>query len=578
MKKIFIITSLICTSLFMSVSMYAASITDTNTVFFDAKGGQYTHQYTKEFAAALDTKDPMSLLFIGDSTGNGDTEWVYLTSQYLVDNIDEYSINYRLFDDTTKSYNRIDYLQEGLDGDAYALLDGSAGSYIKTADSDELDIVGDIDISVKVAIDNYDAVGTKALVDKLGLSGNRSFNFFVDENKKLNLWWSANGTDLILETSTVAATVDNGEAIWFRATLDVDNEAGGYDLDFYTSVDGSTWIQLGATVTGAATTAINANTQDLAFGTRLTATDLWAGKYYEAVIKDGIGSSGKIVASMDLGNAIADVAEFEDVEKNTYTVLGNVETGFGSPSFTILNASVAGKGMNYFLEPINLDQINTLDPEMTFISLGHNEGLADDIKISYNSLINSVKSTNEDTNFVLVTQNPQIAPLTVAEINAHAIRQQQIGVIASENKLGYIDAFEALSADTAISISVDGVHPTEAGSILWKNEAVKFLQGAFTKGIDTYHIEVEDGKTIVLPDDPINIGYTFDGWYTNESLTQKFSVDNALITQDITLYAKWSVGTSTSPIVPVESSISSTTWILLALGVVVVGYILYKKK
>lgn len=579
MKRIFIFLFMSVLAVFLSVNkVYAATEFDSNTVYFDANGGQYIHQSTKELANALDALNPMSLLFIGDSTGNGDNEWVYLTSQYLVDNIDDYSVSYRLFDDTTNSYNRIDYLQEGLEGDAYAVLDGSSGSGIQTADSDALDVVGDIDIAVKIAADDYSAVGTKALVDKLGEGGARAYSFYLSSGSaKLNFWWSANGTDLILETSSVASTVVNGEALWFRVTLDVDNGAGAYEVKFYTSEDAVTWTQLGATETGLATTSIFTNTKPITFGSRATLNDLWAGKFYEAVIKDGIGSAGKVVASPDLGNIRTGESLFEDVEGNTYDVIGNVEVGFGAPELTILNASVAGKGISYFSEPTQLDRVVGLDPEMTFVSLGHNEGVSTDLRIAYNALISQIKALVEDVNVVLVTQNPQVAPSTVDAIAAHAIRQRQIGVIASENKYGYIDAFEALSADTATTISADGVHTTEAGSILWKDEAVKFLKGAFTTGVELYHIEVEDSETITLPDNPVNVGYTFAGWYTNEALTQAFNAEDALITEDMTLYAKWTVG-STPIVVPEESTITTTQWVIIGIVVLGIGYIWYKKK
>ncbi len=47
---------------------------------------------------------------------------------------------------------------------------------------------------------------------------------------------------------------------------------------------------------------------------------------------------------------------------------------------------------------------------------------------------------------------------------------------------------------------------------------------------------VHSGNTISAPDAPTRAHYEFDGWYTNEELTQKY---NFAPTQSITLYAKW---------------------------------------
>ncbi len=549
MKKIVLIVLMIFTFSFSLVSALAAESFASHTVYFDTQNGEYTHAYVNEFENVLANRNPASLLFIGDSTSNEDTDWVYLTSQYLVDQINDYSINYRFFDDTTKSYNRIDYLQTGDAGDAYATLDGSYGTKIQTINSSALAITGDIDIAVKIAADDYTSSAGKTLVNKMGASdGIRGYQFnLTGTTPTPRFLFSPDGTTVVDVFSTAAATVENGQAIWFRVTLDVDNGSAGNDVKFYTSSDGSTWAQLGSTITTAGVTSINENSQPISFGSRDGYQNLWAGKFYEAVIKDGIGAAGRVVASPDLGN-IRTGTSFEDVEGNIYNIFGGIEVGYGAPELTILNASVSGVGTYYFTDEAVFDHVVTLNPEMTFVSLGHNEGLFLDIRIAYNTLLSNIKNKITDTNFVLVTQNPKVSPIGADNIAAHEIRQQQIGVIASENGYGYIDAYEALSANTAVYVMADGVHPTAEGSIVWADEAEKFLQGAFSTGVSTYRIEVEDATVANLPDDPIKTGYIFDGWYTNEAVTQEYNSQSAVVTQDITLYAKWIVdGTAGTP-------------------------------
>ena len=46
------------------------------------------------------------------------------------------------------------------------------------------------------------------------------------------------------------------------------------------------------------------------------------------------------------------------------------------------------------------------------------------------------------------------------------------------------------------------------------------------------------GDTINLPDDPSHLGYTFGGWYTDESCTKLFT-ETTMPAADTTLYAKW---------------------------------------
>lgn len=51
-------------------------------------------------------------------------------------------------------------------------------------------------------------------------------------------------------------------------------------------------------------------------------------------------------------------------------------------------------------------------------------------------------------------------------------------------------------------------------------------------------IDVEENKAIKKPVDPTKADYTFEGWFSDEALTLPFNFET-LITQDITLYAKW---------------------------------------
>ncbi len=60
-------------------------------------------------------------------------------------------------------------------------------------------------------------------------------------------------------------------------------------------------------------------------------------------------------------------------------------------------------------------------------------------------------------------------------------------------------------------------------------------------GVSIATQEVQEGSTIVAPDNPLRIGYTFAGWYTGQSYQNEWDFDT-IITADVkemTLYAKW---------------------------------------
>ncbi|MGN1060526.1 MAG: InlB B-repeat-containing protein [Candidatus Coproplasma sp.] len=58
---------------------------------------------------------------------------------------------------------------------------------------------------------------------------------------------------------------------------------------------------------------------------------------------------------------------------------------------------------------------------------------------------------------------------------------------------------------------------------------------------DVTEKSVESGKTAAdkVPTNLIHSGYIFDGWCTDEALTQDFDIENTPITSDISLYARW---------------------------------------
>ncbi|KJK44439.1 hypothetical protein UK23_29510 [Lentzea aerocolonigenes] len=204
------------------------------------------------------------------------------------------------------------------DGEFYISLPGSSGNTVTTPDAAALDITGDLDIRAKIAPNDWTPAADGYIVSKYTVTGNqRSYALVLTTTGTLILQFSADGVTGISKTSTAnLASLANGAQKWVRATLDVDNGASGYDVKFYTSDDGSTWTQLGATITTATATSVFAGTAVLEIGSRNAGTsDFFAGKVYEVDVKSGIGGTS-------VAHPIPNVSGLTDATGRVWTLNG----------------------------------------------------------------------------------------------------------------------------------------------------------------------------------------------------------------------------------------------------------------
>lgn len=218
-------------------------------------------------------------------------------------------------------------------GDAYIQLPGSSGNTVTTPDAAGLDITGDIDIAAKIAPNDWTPAADSYIISKYTVTGNqRSYALILTTTGTLTLQWSNDGTAALSKASTAnLSALANGATKWVRATMDVDDGAGNHLVNFYTSDDGSTWTQLGATVTTAGTTSIFASTAVLEIGSRNGGTgDFFAGKFFEGWVKTGI--AGTAVA-----RPIATVTGVSDATPLTWTVNGTAiptnQTSYGLQAY-----------------------------------------------------------------------------------------------------------------------------------------------------------------------------------------------------------------------------------------------------
>jgi hypothetical protein len=241
-------------------------------------------------------------------------------------------------------------------GTNYLYLPGVDNNWASTPDSAVTDITGDIDIRVKVALDDWTPAATNVLLAKSGgASPNFGYGFSVVPNGQLNLFWSVSGTTDITIASTVATGITDGATKWVRATLDVDNGASGYDVNFYTSDDGTNWTQLGTTITGVGTTSINNNS--IALGLARNGGAAPRGKFFRAQVLDGIG--GTVAFDANFETSITDLLQttFTESSTNAATVTIN-RSGSTYRSAGVTEAGYIYPGATNTFSASDLDHLN----------------------------------------------------------------------------------------------------------------------------------------------------------------------------------------------------------------------------
>lgn len=181
-------------------------------------------------------------------------------------------------------------------------LPGVVGNYLSVPDSAANSVTGDLDLRIKVAMDDWTPSAAQTVVAKWAAGAQHSFEFYVDTAGKPTLGWSTTGSDFLSAVSTAATGFTDGSTNWLRVTLDVDNGSSQRVINFYTSADGVTWTPLGSTVTTAGVTSIFDSTATVNLGAETVSTGQMAGLVYEAQVRNGIG--GPVVASFNAANTV----------------------------------------------------------------------------------------------------------------------------------------------------------------------------------------------------------------------------------------------------------------------------------
>jgi len=394
---------------------------------------------------------------LGDSTGDGSTDWVYLLADWLADNYPDWNIVYRLWSDASQNYLAPAIFNDPAAG--LTKIGGGTNTRIYPIAS-TVHIVGDMDIAVKLSLPDWSpSVAVTPVAKYNSTAGTRGWYFSILTDGKLSFIWSNDGTALNTHTSTVALSFIADAVKWVRMTYDADNGAGGSNVTFYTSDDGITWSQLGDVVTVAVTGGVFDYATDYTIGGRgINGEVLSTGGYiYELYVKDGIDGHCIVPVMPDLWN-------------DRGTGLSHVVSG--APTLTIVNGSKSGANLAYLGDTTRIKKLTPdYGQSVVFLSDSHNEGynINKFFRVAYAAMIDTIANRLPQVPTVAIAQNPQLPASPMYK--EHAVRRANIFEVAKIKGCEAIDVYGAFPADPTPYMA-DSVHPNADGSTLWRDTII----------------------------------------------------------------------------------------------------------
>ncbi|MEV8431992.1 hypothetical protein ACWHLZ_28100 [Streptomyces chartreusis] len=211
-------------------------------------------------------------------------------------------------------------------GTPFLELPGRELDSASTPDHSSLDITGDIDLRVDATLTNWTEPGgfldtVELMAKSAGGAGAKSW-ILGTRAGDLYFEWSADGTNVLTAVSTVPMPLTPSGRMAIRATLDVNNGAGGNTVTFFVAPTmAGPWVQLGAPVVQVGTTSIFNSATSVVIGdaTNFVFTPA-AGRIHKVEVRNGI--NGTLAASPDFGAQTIGAASFVDGAGRTWTMNG----------------------------------------------------------------------------------------------------------------------------------------------------------------------------------------------------------------------------------------------------------------
>ena len=197
-------------------------------------------------------------------------------------------------------------------------LDLEEGGRATTPDTAGLSMTGDHDIQWWGERDSW--ASSADLISKYSTTGDqRSWILRAEAGGTLTLFWYPDGVTLHEARSEAQLPVWAGR-IAIRATLDVNNGAGGHTVRFeYAAAPGGPWVQLGGEIVGSGVTSVFDSTAALTLGKEPTSSALApVQRVHGFSVANGIGNPA--VVSRTFASLTPGATSFVDDQGRTWTI------------------------------------------------------------------------------------------------------------------------------------------------------------------------------------------------------------------------------------------------------------------
>lgn len=181
--------------------------------------------------------------------------------------------------------------------------------------------------------------------------------------------------------------------------------------------------------------------------------------------------------ALELGDGIG--MRFDNQNGAKIASIGATVTPTANPTRTlaVYNGAMAGSDLSY--QTSRLATMCPVTPDVIFISSSHNYAVAGSAYVvAVQAFVDACHVLWPSAGVVVMSQNPRKLPASAGGNQVHLERLATLKSYARAKRWGYIPVMEAFLArpDSGYAlVNSDGIHPSAAGSLLWRDTVVSWL-------------------------------------------------------------------------------------------------------